>query len=434
MSSKTRILAFAVAFAMMAGFGFAAQADVTGSFTTSIGVDLPDSVQSPTEQEQLEFDVQNELNVTVVISGLSTTLHSHFGIAGVEDVALTYAATLGALDISGQFVFGRFAGFCAIPGGGPFAPGCPAPFITNVTTPVASDLLFIKKRVETSISLGGVSFQNLAIFEDVNFPNDNVGFETYEEADQEFAFGDVLTLSGQTPSGVSITAETGICASRSPNVIKKHSWPFEVNPTCHPANQQTPSQTAKPELMFDFETMNISGIPVASGVTASANVVCVRTTDCTLTNTFDFSGASPIPFSASFVFTDLFTLAFDSASLTLSTGPGTIVLDFADTGELELVDLDLSTTLNPDTNPANFSIAADFAPGTGLTDATVGLDISRSNVDLGLDAVFDGGPPATFSEVTFDVATTVGAVEVSTSGTFGAFEFQSWNSSFTINF
>ena len=432
MSSKTRIIAFALAFAFMAGFAFSAQADVTGSFSTHIGV-TPQGVQTPSEVQPLDFDIQNGINITVVISGLSTTLHSHFGLAGVEDVQLTYAATLGALDINGQFVFGRFTGVCqadtSLIGGD--GSQCIPGFRVNNPYPLTDDLLFIKKRVNTSISLGGVSFSNLAMFEDVNWPN-TLNNTTHQTSDQEFAFGDVLTLSGQTPSGVSINATTGICASLSPNVIKKHDWQYEVNPDC--AASAEGNQGTKPELMFDFEKLNISGVPVASGVTASANVTCVQTTKCTMTNTFAFSGMGPVPFSASFIFTDLFSLAFSGADLTISSGPATFVLELDDTGQLTSVDLDLATTLNPDTNPATFTIDSSFTPGVGLSSADVGLSISRSNVDFGITASFAGGPPANFDEVSFSLGTAVGPVDISTSATFGAFGFDSSDTTLTINF
>ena len=430
MSSKFKVLSFAIAAILVFG-AFSAQADVTGSFETHIGV-LPAQTPSGEEVDILQFDVQNAINLTVVISGLSTTLHSHFGLAGVEDVQLSYAATLGALDINGQFVFGRFAGVCAasfaLIGGSPAE--CIPGFVVNNTVPLTDDLLFIKKRVTMGISLGGVTFTNLAMFEDTAWP-ETLTPTTHQTSDQEFAFGDVISLSGQTPSGVSISATTGICASRTPNVIKKHAWKYEVNPDCYAERSEVEE---KPNLFFDFEELNISGVPVASGVTASAEVICEQTTACSMTNTFSFSGAGPIPFSASFYFTDLFTLAFGGADLTFTTGPGTLVVGLSDTGELEVIDLDLATTLNPDTNPATFSIDTSFTPGVGLTSADVGLAISRSGVDFAIEASFAGGPPAEFDGVSFSVGTSLGVVDVNTSATFGAFGFEQSNTTLTISF
>jgi len=111
MSSKRKLLIIAfVVMAMIGTFAAVTKADVTGSFTTHISIhpvctgfpaEWLEGCPGPweTEIQPLWFDFQNEINITVVISGLSTTLHSHFGLAGVEDVTLNYAATLGALDI-----------------------------------------------------------------------------------------------------------------------------------------------------------------------------------------------------------------------------------------------------------------------------------------------------------------------------------------------
>ena len=431
MSSKFKVLSFAIA-AILAFGAFTAHADVTGSFSTHVQF-FPQTTS--TEISALDFDIQNEINLTVLISGLSTTLHSHFGLAGIEDVALTYAATLGALDITGTFVFGRFAGACG------FAVGATCFVPTWDVVPDKDDLHFIKKRVETSISLGGVSFSNLAMFEDTNFRQTEAIGPSNDPADTSpilsqtpaYAFGDVISLSGQTPSGVSISAKTGICAELAPNVIKKHDWQYRVNEDCA---DDTVGEAEKPNLAFDFETLNISGIPVASGVTSSANITCTFVTDCTLTNSFSFSGVGPVPFTVDFSFTDLFTFTFGGATLTFSTGAGTIEVDVTSTGTIAAVAIDLSTTLNPDTNPATFNVNAGFTPGVGLNGADVSLAISRSNVDFSIAAAFTpiSGDTAEFSSVTFSVGTTLGSVDLDTSATFGAFGFQTSETTFTINF
>lgn len=436
MTRKTNVILCLAAALVVWGLasGSVAHADVTGSFGTHIGIHLPDDIQTVTEQEALEFDIQNAINLTVVISGLSTTLHSHFGLAGVEDVTLTYAATLGALSIRGSFVFGRFAGTCIENTPDPDGDETCEEVLNN-PRPLTSDLLFIKKRVKTTLTLGGINLQNLAMFEDVNFPETQAAV-THQTDDQTFAFGDVITLQGQTPSGIDIRMGTGICAERSPNVIKKHSFPYEVNPHCGgetvEGQVQTPSQ--KPNLAFDFERLDISGIPVASGVNSSVSVVCVRTFECELSNEFTFSSMGPIPFSVDIVFTDLFTLDFDKLALMFSTGTGSLELELAPNGTISAISLDIATTLNPDANPANFRITSSIEPGTGLTEADMSLDIQRSNVNFGMTAMFDGGPPATFDAISFELGTTVGVVDINMDATFGTFEFRSWSSSFVINF
>ena len=430
MSSKARatFLICAIAFAVAAFGAATARADVTGSFTASV---LVEPQTTATEIGPAVFDIENAINITVVISGLSTTLHSHFGLPGVEDVQLSYAATLGALDINGTFVFGRFAGTCALNVGGDET--CEA--VQNNPFPLTDDLLFVKKRVKTSISLGGVSFDNLALFEDVNWPETQAD-TSYQTDGQQFGFGDVLSLNGQTASGVTISAKTGICASRTPNVIKKHTWPYEVNPLCVSAAESNETET-KPNLLFDFEELTISGVPIAAGVSASAHVVCEQTTQCNMTNSFTFTGPMPLPFQASFTFVNLFSLELGPLTLQFSTGPGTVAINFDPDGTITNISLDLSTTLNPDTNPATFTIDTDFEPGMGFAQAVIGLNVSRSNVDFGIEAAFvdaDTDGTADFETVDFSVSTSLGAFELGTVASFGAFGFHDSTTSFTISF
>jgi len=394
MPGRFKLLPFAL-IGLLAMGAFAAQADVTGSFSTHIQI-RPET--TATEISALLFDIQNEINLTVVISGLSTTLHSHFGLAGVEDIQLTYAATLGALDLTGQLVFGRFA-FGAI-----------APFYDKPH--------FLAKIARTEISLSGVTFAVLGQFEDTRaFISQSPGY----------AFGSAISLEGETPSGISVSGTTGICMEKIPFSFKKHFRlsDYSVNPDC--------ATSPKPDLMFDFEDLHIEGIPVASGVTADALVECVRTTDCELTSTFNVTGVGPVPFTANLDFSDLFPPHFDGAELEFSAGAGTFTVMILPNGKLGAVELDLSTTLNPDTNPATLEINAELIPGFGLVNAVTELTVSRSDLDFSITAVF-AGVPVTFQGVVFSIGSTIGAVDVETEVVFIPSGFLLSDTTFTLNF
>jgi hypothetical protein len=363
MSSKFKVLS--IALVAVLALGFTAQqalADVTGSFGTHISI-RPQTTVS--EISLIDFDIENDLNVTVVISGLSTSFHTHFGIAGIEDVQLRSAATLGALDISTLLVFGRFA--------------------FGSLDPFYDELHFIKKRVTATLSLGGVTFTNDAQFEDT------AAFVSQTPA---YAFGDVLSVTGQTPSGISVMAATGICMQKIPNSIKKHFGlsPYTVNPDC--------ATTPKPDLLFDFEMMSISGVPVAPSVVGSSTLNCVTISACVLTSTLAFSGG-PIPFSTSFTFTDLLSLTFGGATIALQSGAGALLIGITPAGTIGAVGVSVNATLNPDTNPATLAITANISPGVGLTSAVVSLTVQRQGLILGVTASFSGGPPAQFSGITF---------------------------------
>ncbi len=573
MSSKVRCLTFVLAVFFTLGLlAEAAKAEVTGFFNTHISI-TPQT--TATEVSKIDFDIENDLTVTVSISGLNTTLHTHFGIAGVEDVQLTLAATLGALDITSELVFGRFGAKCA------FAVGQNCIVRVDNPVPASDKLRFIKKRVTVNASLGGVTINNLAIFEDTA-----IGFGPWPSATR-FGFGDVLTLSGSTPSGISISLQTGICAEQSPNVIKKHSFPFTVNPACGPAQifaaasgsgiaqAQAAAQAAsaaaaaalaaldilaqtasfevlevihdaaagaataaqaaagaaanvaaaanafvsitfgslqvecedaaeasseaaaaaedaaadaavafdelvvliengtfdileithlveviaeaaaaagahteaaasavaeteclldlpKPLLFFDFEKITISGVPIAPGVTGSAVINCVKISACTLEQTISFAG--PLPFKASFKFTDLLSLSFGGATLNFTAGGCTLRLSITTTGTVGATRILCSLVLNPGASEAGLDIDATIVPGTGLTSATVGLSVERSGLEFGATASFAGGPPATFSDVTFTLGTTAGVIEVDTSATFTTTGLDSADVDLTVRF
>jgi len=398
MSSKFKVLNIAlVAILALGFFTLTTKADVTGNFGIHLLL-VPQTTSS--ELSPLYIDFESELNLTYVVSGLSTTFHTHFGIAGVEDVILTSSATLGALDLTTQLVFARFA--CGSPNGANIGTGCyPTTNTDPSTIPFYSTLHFIKKRVTASVSLGGVTFSNLAVFEDVNAFGQNEGVVTQAGTlglqSTAYAFGDQVSVTGQTPSGVGLSFSTALCLQNSPNVIKKHILaPNSVNPDC--------VATPKPDILFDRETVKITSVPIAPGVTASGTVDCVKVAACSLKTAFTFNTPSvPIPFTATFTFTDLTKLSFSGAQLVFNAGAGTLVVTISPTGTIAATEVSIDAVLNPDTNPAELIIDAAIVPGTGLTDATVTLAITRLGFTMSATAVFAGGPPAHFQFIEFAV-------------------------------
>ena len=355
--------------ALLALFLFveSSQADVTGNFTTQITF-VPQTTAS--EISLIDFDVVNELNLTVSISGLSSTLHSHFGIAGVEDAILTLNGVMGFMSFNAQLVFGRFA-FGSI-------------------VPFYDELHFISKTLTAEMGFGGISFVNTAQFKDAN---------AFISQSTAYAFGDSISISGQTPSGILISAETGICLQVEPLQIKHHTLSGRtVNPDC--------ATEPKPDLLFDFESIVIQNVPIAQSISSDTVIFCQTITACQLFNIFTFSGG-PIPFTTALLFENLLELDFGFAEIALNSGPATLSLFIGSNGTLGLVTLDLLTTLNPETNPASLSIVANAVPGVGLTDATVGLSIARAGLVFGVAAVYVGAATVDFSEITFNLATTL---------------------------
>src|SRR3990172_1345409 len=258
-----RILSALLALLMVVGFTAMTKADVTGSFDIHITLN-PEGNQ--TEAVKFYIDFQSNLQINVTLSGLPFSAALGFGTTGVEFAILGVTTNLGALSIHDDFVFappfgcaaygnssaptvldaaanagGQCAGINVFPAGDGDGDGV-----------VDNAVGFVKKRIEMELNIAGITLTNLALFEDVDFPDINgtnnhehdhasgdgtqvyfVGQtnNTVDDQTPTYGFGDVITLSGQTVSGITVTGSTTICASGT-NTIKKRSWPYEVNKAC----------------------------------------------------------------------------------------------------------------------------------------------------------------------------------------------------------
>jgi hypothetical protein len=444
MSSKFKVLSIALVALLALGFYSATtKADVTGSFGLHLSfnpiacMDVPiyvsqtESVQlgdQPCEKTVFKIDFQTDLDINIAISGLTMGLHSHAGVTGIEDIILSFAATLGALDIEDTFVFAQPFG-TIVAGDGQLIPAC-----YENEEGGECDILFVKKRVEMSISLGGVTFSNLAILEDVTFP-ECYAYEpygcinldtlvilikpegaTYTVADQHFGFGDVITIEGQTPSGITIKGETGICAQQLTNQIKKHLWSFTVNPDCV-EGAQTPS--LKPPLFFDFEKIWITGIPLTTDLTADLHVACEQPSiACEFELDLTFTGSPLFPvITAELGFANIVgPFEFVEASLVLPAGPLTLTFTFDAVLEITEIEADISFTLNPDTNPATVDVEVVAEPPDGITSVEVDFTVVRSGLVLIAAADFSGtAGEFTFDDLTLTVQAEAGVITASAS-------------------
>jgi hypothetical protein len=266
---------------MVVGFAsYMTKADVTGSFNMKIiispipcetiggtaalysNTSFPDTIFTPNRCEDTlqKSDFETLLNVNWTISGLTLGFNVVAGFTGLEHVLTSLKATLGALNITDNFFF-------AVPFGTDlwcFLNGENFIECQNAYTVISPNLLFVKKRVEASISLAGITLTNLAEFGDVTFPHDTYfgyGLYTpygplpcaelstdgrcptlpdqldypngYTQVDQHFAFGDVLTIEGQTVSGITVRNVTGICMDpQFYEGYKKISFVGALNPEC----------------------------------------------------------------------------------------------------------------------------------------------------------------------------------------------------------
>lgn len=423
---------------------YPSKADVTGSLgirvlLNAVPCELLDDLGisgmpgEPCEKTFFQFEFESELSLHATISGLTLGLHSHVGTTGFEDILITFDTTLGALDITDTFVFAQPYGitppaldndgdgktnedpFDGIDNDGdgvidedPVEPSSLPVCYEDAPGSGVCLTLFVKKRVEASVTAGGLTFRNLAIIEDVHFPQP-FGVKPidaiYTQQSQAFGFGDLITILGQTPSGVTFTGQTSFCISETgSNLIKKHSFAFTVNPDC-----VGDSATVKPSAFFDFERISITSIPVTSNLRTDLVFHCSGIITCTFTETFTLSGAplfslikSDFSFSnvlGPFSFSNV-TLRMQGSMITL-----TLIFDPA-SAAVTSVSAAGTFTLNPDTNPASLSISVSGRPGTGLNSLVANLNISRSGMTVFALATFSGsGGALNFSSLTLRAAT-----------------------------
>lgn len=457
-------LSIVLALILFVGFAITAKADVTGSFDIHITLD-PEGNQ--TEAVKYFIDFQSNLQVNVTLSGLTFSMDLGFGTTGVEFAILGLTTNLGALAINDLFVFAPPFGCTDFTGlTYAAAPAAGAPYLSNdhgniegecegkFVVPIGDsngDLIvdndavgFVKKRVEMELNIAGITLTNLALFEDVDFPdiyglrepipgsglftNDHehdhsdgsrlyniYGADNFvDNQTPTFGFGDVITLSGQTVSGITVTGITGFCADQR-NRIKKRSWQYEVNEACTASlgnlldpgiEEDSLGVGAKTPLLFEFETLIIEGIEVG-GVTIDIFTQWKPRFSFTQSGFFtsitaSFSVLDLADVSVALFSTSIMNLSADSIVVSISTGNLTLVLyDCADFAAgcafglgadltIDRVDAVLSLVLNPNQNPADLVLEFTVETGTGLTAASASLGISRGVLSLDTTTVFEG--------------------------------------------
>lgn len=404
-----RILSALLALTLVAGFAFATKADVTGSFDIDITL-VPEGTQ--TEAVKLDIDFQSNLQVNITMSGLTLGADLGFGVTGVEFAILSLTTNLGALAVFDQFVFAAPFGCTNFPGSGQCAGNFVIPIGDGDGNGVVDNAVgFVKKRIQLELNIAGITLTNLAIFEDVDFPDingsnnhehDHFGAgATYDlsgtntlvdDQTPTFGFGDVITISGQTVSGITVTGATAICASGN-NVIKKRSFVYEVNKACT-AQFGDPGITpleggAKTPLLFEEETLDVEGIEIG-GVTIDINTTFVPLQPLQADIVTNFTILDLASVTTTLSSNNITNLSLSSITTFISSGNLSLLLiDLGGNLQFDLVIATLAVVLNPNQNPADLTISL-TTNTTGLTSAVFSLGISRGVINLDTTTVYAG--------------------------------------------
>lgn len=372
----------------------AGRADVTGSFNIHVAL-LPEGTQ--TESVQFYFDLQSNLQLNVTISGMTFSADLGFGTTGPEFAVTGFNTNLGAVNINDTFVF-------AIPF---YSAGVYDGTTISQISPTLdgnlqpNGLAFVSKRVRTDMFIGGFVLSNLAIFEDVDFPNPfSTTEETYYVGQTDslvgnqtptYGFGDVLTVRGQTVSGLTIESTVGICASKSAKIVKKRAFLYKVNSACTASMNnliQPIENGAKTPLLFEFEDLAVRNIEIG-GIKFNLDAQWLPAEGLSQANLnarfslFDFATVS-----GRATFAELAPLTLKSLLVTASSD--VVTLNLADTDAdltFDRLSAVFSATLNPNQNPATVQSITVIAMGPGCNE---GFDKDNDLIDNCVDDDIDG--------------------------------------------
>ncbi len=432
-----RILSVFLAVMIVAGFAVLSKADVTGSFDLDIAL-IPEGAQ--TEAVKFDIDFQANLQLNITLSGITFGADLGFGVTGVEFAVLSLTTNLGALAVFDQFVFAEPFGCFNFPVGvsnssGGIVGQCSGQNVVPIGDGDGDNIIdravgFVKKRIQLELNIAGITLTNLALFEDVDFPdiqgiNASSGLNDHEhdhfdtvtpyfvgqinnDIDDQtptFGFGDVITISGQTVSGITVSGATALCASGN-NYIKKRSWVYEVNSACTAGfgNGTTPLEGgAKTPLLFEEETLSISGIEVG-GVTINIDTTFrplepISSTIIATTSVLDLADITVVFSSDNITNLSLSQISVDIVSGNLSLS----LIDLGGDLDIDLSFATLSVVLNPNQNPADFAISLVSVDGVGLVRADFTLGISRGNINLDSTTRFSGADNLSWASTSFSL-------------------------------
>ncbi len=395
---------FLILFSLML-WSVSAHADVVGSLSVSAEL-APDGVQ--TEAQKMNIDLRTNLQLNVTVSGMTLGLDSLFGTMGLEEVLLSLNTNLGALRISDEFFF-------SIPYYLEFPPG-PFGLSGQLIHPTVdgngnvNGLGFVQKKIVSEVNIAGVTLTNTALFQDVDFPSVFDTFNPVYNLDQvdnivgnqtpTFGFGDVLEISGQTVSGITVTGATYICAREFGDFFKSGPLEFNVNPACTAQFGQTgitPLEGgAKTPLLFELETLFIENVEIG-GVNLDAQVFFRPNVPLLVGLFSDFTVLDMLHVSTFTILQNLTQLQqtqvvistldlneLDETEQLITNGVEILMLDTDGDLVPEQTAAILGLILNPNQNPAyllvqmNFDAAANGLTNSGgLTNVFVQLSIER---------------------------------------------------------
>lgn len=403
-------LSLLAALILLIGISTTAQAEVSGSFNTYF-IMFPDGTQ--TDAVEFFFDIQSYLEVYITLSGLTLGFDTGFGPTGVEFAIINFDTFIGALQLDAKLIFAEPFGctlFADPVGNEPDANvvgQCPGPFVVPLGDGNGDGVLdrevgFVAQRLETEINIAGITLNNLAIFEDVDFPDiqgrnpvtgatndhehdhfngtvlyDLSGFDgIVDNQTPTFGFGDVISISGQTVSGITVSGSTALCSNPMLTLyIKKRNFPTEVNKACTSqfGNNAAPLEGgAKTPLVFEKETLSVEGVQLG-GILLNFNTIFLPLNPIATVIDASFNLFNLADVTAQLSSDNITSLSLDQIVITISSP--NLVISLVDLGGDLTIDatrvvfnviipnFDLTFVLQSDTSGLTF---AEFSAGSSF--------------------------------------------------------------------
>lgn len=297
---------------------------------------LPQATDS--EIELFDIDFENNFILDATIDTITFRLDVGFGITGHEFSIASLSASFDALTLTNTIAFGT-------------------PFDPTLMVLLGGPKVFVTNRTNLELRIGGVTIEGLFIYENIKWTHPFLNAADALDAIQtpDYKFGALISVEGETPSGVRLSGRAGFCAD--PNqvmLIKKRSF-FTGACDDDPANK------------FIFESLSISNLNVA-GFTISRTTEFRPNDPISTTWTIRFLALDNISVTTRASFDGFFMSGgFTSASFTILNDNFSILL-LINSG-FSLSNISFSVTIPFD--PASLSISASVVPGTGITSAGI---------------------------------------------------------------
>jgi len=341
-------------------------------------------LDTPSEFVMLEFAIASNLIINASFGFVDLDIDAVVNTAGPEHCVIKAPINLGELAFY-EITFDKLSIVPEMWFAVPFEAVTDVNNLPNSVVIPPGDIMFVKARVTFSTSISGFSVTQLAMLEDVNFPNPGSLYTPlyYPVQSQSFALGGLTSVSWRAQAGFSMSANIGVNASQSGRSVKGYSATGSVLPDNFFARVGISG--------IKLADMNLGGTAFQSvmlGTSFSFTQTPTQTEGTTAFNTtINLSGKlwDKVSIGGS-VTVAPFPPKFGGVSLSISMEP--FRLAFAlDTMTLSSMSFSFSTGLNMGAMTGSFGLTASGLE-RGMTGLSMRLSLSQGIFSAGTSVAF----------------------------------------------